>query len=134
MSESIFDSLAWLQYQRLWIIDHVVPTFRYSYFDILNKIVWNWRRYFMTRDVIDSVARLIFLVCVVFRPHILYQFLVQTKGCIQSYTRQKTTFQLIDATSSKIVGKFWRFNLRIFWYGEHISIFWWWENVVHPVS
>ena len=38
----------------------MVKTFRYSYFDFLNNIVLSWRHYFMTHDVIDNAARLVF--------------------------------------------------------------------------
>ena len=65
----------------------------------------------MTRDVIDSVARLIFLLCAGFRHYCSYQCLVQIKWSSQSYTERKTTLQLTAATSSKIVCKFSRFNL-----------------------
>ena len=44
----------------------------YSYNDILNKIVLSWLRFFMTHDVIDSVARLLILLFAAFRPLILY--------------------------------------------------------------
>ena len=39
----------------------------YSYFEFLNKIVLSWRRYFMTHDVIDNIARFVFLLYASFR-------------------------------------------------------------------
>ena len=88
----------------------------------------------MTHDVIDNVARLIFLLYASFRHYFLYRCQVQAKWSEGSYPGQITTFQLTAATSSKIVYNFLRFNLWIFWYGEHISTFWCWENVIHSVS
>ena len=44
------------------------------------KIVSSWRRYFMTHDVIDNVARLVFLLYTWFRHYALYQCLVRSKG------------------------------------------------------
>ena len=38
-SESTFAGLAWLQYQTELIIGYVIRAFRYSYFNLLNKIV-----------------------------------------------------------------------------------------------
>ena len=62
MSESVFASLAWLQYQTSWIIGYVLRIFRYFSFDFINIIDLSLRDYLMTHDVIDNVAWLIFLL------------------------------------------------------------------------
>ena len=93
----------------------MIRTFRYSYYDFPNKIVLSLRHYFMTHDVIDNVARLVFLLYASLRFYFLYQYEVQTKWSKGSYTGQITTFQLTAATSSRIVHIFFKdFIFRYF--------------------
>ena len=76
---------------------------RFSYNSI---IVLSWRHYFTTHDVIDNVARLVFLLYASFRNLFLYKIQVYTKWSKSSYTGQITIFRLTAATSSKIVHNF----------------------------
>ena len=77
----------------------------------------------MTHDVIDNVARSVFLLYASFRHYFLYQCQVQTKWGKGAYIGQITAFQLTAATSSAIVHNLLRFNIQIFGYEEHISTF-----------
>ena len=91
-----------------------------SYFDFPLIFDLGLPRFRMTHDVIDSVARLIFLFYADFGHLFVCQCLVQKKWSIHSYTGRITPFKLTAATSSEIVRKFNRFNLWIFWSAEHI--------------
>ena len=55
------ESLAWVQNQSSWIIGNVVRFFRCSSFDFLFNLKIHRHHYLIIHDVIDRVARLIFL-------------------------------------------------------------------------